>query len=45
MSINVGDHVYYKNFYKESKLSDRWIPYYTVIEKLGRVTFKIKIIS
>ena len=42
MSINVGDHVYYKNFYKESKLSDRWIPYYTVIEKLGRVTFKIK---
>ena len=42
VEIQVGDHVFYMNHRKSSKLDSRWKPNYIVIEQTGPVSFRIK---
>ena len=40
--FQIGDHVYYKNFKRKSKLESKCVPYYVIIEERSPVSFTIK---
>merc|ERR1711951_89853 len=42
INYQVGDHVYYKNFNRTTKLDKKWLPYYIILEKHSPVSFIIK---
>ena len=42
INFKVGDPVFLKNFTKSTKLDKNWLTHYTIIEKRGPVSFKVR---
>ena len=42
VDFKIGDHVYYKNFNRKTKLDKKWLAHYIIIEQKSPVSFIIK---
>ena len=42
IQYQVGDQVYLKNDHRKNKLDQRWKPFYTVIERTGPVSYRVR---